>query len=86
MTVQLNGNQNLKAETANTFTIGAVISSPFDTPWLRRLRISVDYYNLKLKDGISQQSPDVPSRFCFSRTELYNPDYEINAACRQLIR
>jgi iron complex outermembrane receptor protein len=84
LTVQLSGNRDLKAETANTFTIGAVISLPFDSPWLRRLRLSVDYYNLKLKDGISQQSPDVPSRFCFSK--LYNPNYEVNAACRQLVR
>lgn len=84
LTVQLNGNPNLKAETANTFTIGAVISSPFDTPWLRRLRLSIDYYNLRLKDGISQQSPDVPSRFCFSK--IYNPNYEVNAACKQLVR
>ncbi len=84
VTVQLVGNRNLKEETANTYTIGAVISSPFDSPWLRRLRLSIDYYNVKLTDGISQQSPDVPSRFCFSK--LYNPNYEVNDSCRQLVR
>lgn len=84
LTVQLSGNPNLRAETANTFTIGAVISSPFESAWLRRLRFSIDYYNLSLKDGISQQSPDVPSRFCFSK--LYNPNYVVTDACKQLVR
>lgn len=84
LTVQLSGNPNLKAETAHTYTIGAVISSPFETPWLNRLRLSIDYYNVKLSDGISQQSPDVPSRFCFSK--IYNPEYVLNDACKQLVR
>ncbi len=84
VTVLLTGNQNLKQETANTYTIGAVISSPFDSPWLRRLRLSIDYYNVKLSNGIAQQSPDVPSRFCFS--SVYNPTYTLNDFCKQLVR
>jgi outer membrane receptor protein involved in Fe transport len=84
VTIEQVGNPKLKAETANTYTIGAVISSPFDSPWVRRLRLSVDYYNVQLSDGIAQQSPDVPARFCFSK--VYNPNYTLNDSCKQLIR
>ncbi|MBO9582355.1 MAG: TonB-dependent receptor [Sphingobium sp.] len=80
----LTGNTNLKQETAKTFTIGAVISSPFDSPWLRRLRLSVDYYNIQLSDGIAQQSPGVASRLCFSKN--YNPNYEMTDPCKLVLR
>jgi len=46
------GNPNLESEKANTITLGAVITSPFDSPLLRRLNLTVDYYSVDLKDTI----------------------------------
>lgn len=59
------GNANLTPEKADTWTAGAVISSPFDTPLLSRLRLSVDYYNISVKDAIGQQSVGIVLRSCF---------------------
>jgi iron complex outermembrane recepter protein len=73
------GNPNLNEEKATTYTIGAVLTSPLDSPWLRQLRASVDYYNVVLADGISLQSADGIYRRCFS--SVYNPDYEMNEFC-----
>jgi outer membrane receptor protein involved in Fe transport len=76
---QLKGNANLTPEKATTYTIGAVISSPIQSPWLRRFNLSVDYYNIKLSNAISQQSVDGVQRRCFSK--LYNPNYTLNEFC-----
>jgi iron complex outermembrane receptor protein len=80
----LAGAGGLKEETASTYTIGAVLSAPTDNPWLRRLRLSVDYYNITLADGISQQGVDSVYRQCFSG--LFNPEFTLNEACRRLSR
>jgi outer membrane receptor protein involved in Fe transport len=49
--VVLGGNRTLTPETANTFTVGGVLQPDF---WgLNRLRFSVDYYNINLKNAIS---------------------------------
>ncbi len=61
----LTGNANLTPEKADTWTLGAVISSPFESPWLSRLRLAVDYYSIKVKDAIGAQSVDIAQRQCF---------------------
>lgn len=43
------GNLELKEETANTFTAGAVFTPGF----LKRFTLSVDYYNIRIKDAIT---------------------------------
>jgi len=49
--VILGGNSQLTPETAKTFTVGGVLQPDF---WgLNRLRFSVDYYNINLKNAIS---------------------------------
>ncbi|HEY6817018.1 MAG TPA: TonB-dependent receptor [Croceibacterium sp.] len=73
------GNPNLAEEDATTYTIGGVIRSPSDSPWLSRLNLSVDYYNVDLTNAISQQSIDGVYRRCFSA--VYNPSYELNEFC-----
>jgi outer membrane receptor protein involved in Fe transport len=74
----------LQEEDATTYTIGAVISSPFESAWLRNLRLSVDYYNVKLKGGISQENINAVFRKCFTPT--FNPDYSLNDACSRILR
>ena len=59
------GNANLTPEKADTYTAGVVLSSPFDTPLLSRLRLTVDYYNISVKDAIGQQSVGIALRSCF---------------------
>jgi outer membrane receptor protein involved in Fe transport len=59
------GNAALHPETADTWTAGVVISSPFASAWLSRLRLSVDYYNIKVNDAIGVQSVAVALRQCF---------------------
>jgi len=78
------GNPNLEQEDATTYTIGMVISSPVDNPWLDRLNFSVDYYNVDLKNAISQQGIDGVYRRCFARP--YNPNYELNQYCALITR
>jgi len=65
------GNPNVKPEKAKTWTIGAVINSPVQNDLFRRLRLSVDYYNIKVDDAIGPQSLDTAQLQCFSPE--YNP-------------
>jgi outer membrane receptor protein involved in Fe transport len=65
------GNPNLKPEKADTWTAGAVIRSPFSSPWLSKLRVSVDYWNIKLRDAIGVQSADAAAYACLDPT--FNP-------------
>jgi len=74
----------LREEDATTYTIGAVITSPFDSLWLRNLSLSVDYYNVKLSGGISQENVNAVFRKCF--TPAFNPEYALNDACSRIER
>jgi len=47
------GNADLSTEKADTWTAGFVISSPFNSPALSRLRLSVDWYDIYVKDAIA---------------------------------
>ena len=69
----LQGNSALRPEVADTWTIGAVINSPFESPLLNRMRLSVDWYSVKVKDAIGAQSVDIAQRQCFDAG--FNPTY-----------
>ncbi|MCC7464223.1 MAG: TonB-dependent receptor [Gammaproteobacteria bacterium] len=71
------GNPTLKPEEAKTWTFGAVIDSPWDGAYTRGLRLSVDYYNIKVDDAIGPQSVDVAQRQCFD--PAFNPNYDVNS-------
>ena len=70
------GNPNLHPEKADTYTAGIVLSSPFENPMLKRLRLTVDYYNIKVSDAIGAQSVDVAQRQCFDTA--FNPTLDAN--------
>ncbi len=72
------GNPDVKPESAKTWTMGAVVSSPFETPMLDRLRLSVDYYNIAVDDAIGPLTLDTAQRFCFDPT--FNPAISTNPA------
>ncbi len=72
------GNTNLRPEKADTWTAGVVISSPFTSAMLSRLRLTVDYYNIKVKDAIGPQSIAIALQQCFD--PALNPDISSNPA------
>jgi iron complex outermembrane recepter protein len=46
------GNPDLDEETADTVTGGVIFRSPFDSPWLSNLQVSVDYFRINITDAI----------------------------------
>jgi len=61
------GNPNLTPEIANSYTIGAIFTPHF----IRGLRASVDYYNIKLKDVIvTTAASDIVNR-CAQHIQVY---------------
>ena len=85
------GNPDVQPETAKTWTLGAVINSPFEGGFLNRLRLSVDYYNIAIDDAIGPQTLDSAQRACFDAT--FNPAITSDpaaaaatAACQQIGR
>ncbi|MFC5371473.1 TonB-dependent receptor domain-containing protein [Brevundimonas faecalis] len=77
------GNPNLKEETSDSFTIGAVISSPFTNPWLSGLSASIDYYNITIDDVIAAIGAAAQLQGCFNSAGQ-NPTYDINNGYCQL--
>ncbi len=65
------GNPNVRPESAKTWTIGAVISSPFAGEVFDRLRLTIDYYNIAVNDAIGPLTLDTAQRLCFDPT--FNP-------------
>jgi iron complex outermembrane recepter protein len=59
--INAGGNPNLQPEKANTYTVGAVIQPDF----LRGFDISIDYYNIKVKDTIGAPLPGDLIAACF---------------------
>ena len=55
------GNLNIKPETATTWTVGAV----FQPAFLPRFSMSIDYYNIKVKDVIGAPLPGDLVAACF---------------------
>lgn len=56
----LGGNATLKAETANSYTFGAVLQP------VRDVNITLDYFSFKIKDQISTVSPTVTLQQCLT--------------------
>jgi len=64
--IELDGNTDLGPEKANTFTIGLVLSSPWDNQWLNTLRGSIDYYSIEVKDAIITPDTNAAIAACFN--------------------
>jgi outer membrane receptor protein involved in Fe transport len=65
------GNPNLVPEKADTFTVGLVVNSPVSSGPLSRLRLSVDGYDITIKDAIGAQTIGAVQQQCFD--PLFNP-------------
>lgn len=51
------GNPELKAETSDAFSVGAVWSAPIGASWIEAITLSLDYYNLEIEDAIQGRIP-----------------------------
>lgn len=49
----IQGNSGLTPEKANTFNVGFVFNPKWASPWLSGVSLSVDYYNIKIRNVIS---------------------------------
>ena len=59
------GNPNLTPETADTWTAGVVINSPFQSALFSRFRLSVDWFDISVKDAIGEQTVAIALQQCF---------------------
>lgn len=79
------GNSGLSPETADTYTLGLVLNSPFDSPWLADTRLSIDYYSIRIEQAIGEQTPAFVRQQCFDVTR--NPGLDPNNPfCRAITR
>ena len=74
------GNRNLGVERANTYTIGGVFTPSF----VRRLAVTVDYYNIKVTNAITTPASGDILNGCYSAA--LNPGYTYNAFCQLIER
>jgi iron complex outermembrane receptor protein len=68
------GNPQLDAEVADTLTLGFVLTSPFEHPAARGLRLSVDGYWIEIDDAIARREVDAAVQRCFDPS--INPGYD----------
>ena len=80
------GNPNLTSENAKTWTVGAVINSPWRSPAVDHLSLSVDFYDIAISNAIGVLSSQSVYRECFNATGD-NPNYSpTNPYCQLIVR
>jgi iron complex outermembrane recepter protein len=78
------GSTALEPETADTITAGVVLTAPSASPWLSGMSFSVDFYDIKIKDVISQVSGVTTLNKCYN-LDGSNPTYDATNPFCQLI-
>ncbi|GAA0614211.1 TonB-dependent receptor [Brevundimonas kwangchunensis] len=71
------GNPDLTEETADSFTIGAVLSSQAQSPWFSGMSASLDYYSIEIADVIAPIASADQIQSCFNANGQ-NPTYDPN--------
>lgn len=66
------GNPDLTSEIADTLTLGFVLNSPFESPWLSGATLSFDWYQVDIEDAIQQYSVDYARYLCYGTTQVTN--------------
>jgi outer membrane receptor protein involved in Fe transport len=81
------GNPNLTPETAKTYSIGGVWTPQFGTPLLSTLQVSVDYYNISIRNAVGSLALTTILPNCFNADGVSNPTYSVNNVyCQQITR
>jgi iron complex outermembrane receptor protein len=76
----------LKPEKADTYTFGVVFGVPSENRWLERLRTSIDYYSITVKDAILVPDTNTGIAGCFNYLGT-NPTYSAdNVYCQAIYR
>lgn len=80
-------NASLTPERAKTYSFGAVLTPRFNSPWLDRVHLSVDYYNIRIENAIgSLLLSDILPR-CFNSDGISNATFSVNNAyCQRISR
>lgn len=81
----IQGNSNLTPEKANTYNIGFVFNPKFSSPWLSGFSVSVDYYNIKIRNVISTINGLTVLAKCYN-LDGSNPGYSNGNEFCQLIQ
>ena len=71
------GNEQLKEETADTFTVGLVFTPTF----IEGLSVAIDYYDIDIEDAIAEIDAEDILQICYTSNDFAN-----NASCRVPIR
>ena len=79
------GNPNLKNEEAKTWTMGFVLNSPFKGLF-ERSTLSVDWYQIKIKDAIALGDSWGVYADCFNADGKTNPTYTYVDSCKLIAR
>jgi len=66
--IRSGGNPGLKAEKSNSYTLGGLFTPRF----IPGLSLSVDYFNIKVKDTISSVDAQTIANQCYDQTDLNN--------------
>lgn len=81
------GNPALKEETADTFSVGAVITPKFSSSLFHDFSLSVDYYSINLKDAVGNITSNISLARCFNSDGVSNPNYDpANFFCSLTVR
>ena len=76
LTQESGGNPNLSEEKSKTYTIGAVISPPFAP----RLHLTIDYFNVSVKDAITTVNTQQTMNDCFTTLDINS------TTCQSIVR
>lgn len=84
------GNPDLTVEEGRTYTVGTVITNPFDGmfnhDWLNNITLIADFYHIELSDTIQPLSVQTVYNNCFNYNGTSNPTYDVNNPWCQMIR
>ena len=80
------GNPDLSVEEGRTWTLGTVITSPFENDWLQNLTLTLDFYHIALSQTISPLSVTTVYDNCFNYNGVSNPSYDVNNSWCQMIQ
>ena len=68
------GSTTLRPEKGDTFTGGVVYQPNFDSSWFENASVSLDYYNIRIRNAIAQLDFNTIVNKCFN-LDGSNPDY-----------